>query len=76
MDQYERDLLSVVHSLILSINKTTHQPGKPEVCNASCIRFSLVKLLKSSGYDAAINATKWQGFGKITGGIIYPHSLI
>ncbi|KAM7501897.1 hypothetical protein LguiB_000801 [Lonicera macranthoides] len=68
MDQYERDLLSVVHSLILSINETTHQPGKPEVCNASCIRFSLVKLLKSSGYDASINATKWQGFGKITGG--------
>jgi uncharacterized protein (TIGR01615 family) len=70
IDQYERDLLSVVHSLILSINEETkhHQPEKSEICNASCIRFSLVKLLQSSGYDAAINSTKWQGFGKIPGG--------
>ncbi|CAK9188256.1 unnamed protein product [Ilex paraguariensis] len=68
VDQYESDLLSVVHSLILSINETTHKLGKPDTCNASCIRFCLVKLLQSSGYDAAVCATKWQGFGKIPGG--------
>ncbi|XP_059626609.1 uncharacterized protein LOC132269439 [Cornus florida] len=68
VDQYERDLLSVVHSLILSINEMDYHLNKSDTCNASCIRFSLVKLLRSSGYDAAVCATKWQGFGKIPGG--------
>ncbi|XAR58986.1 hypothetical protein NMG60_11014591 [Bertholletia excelsa] len=68
MDQYENDLVSVVSSLILSIDETDHQFGKSDSCNARCIRFSLVKLLQSSGYDAAICATKWQAVGKIPGG--------
>ncbi|XP_059459010.1 uncharacterized protein LOC132188536 [Corylus avellana] len=66
--QYESDMLSVVNSLILSINETDLQVVKSSACNASCIRFSLVKLLRRSGYDAAVCATKWQGIGKVPGG--------
>nr|GLL43009.1 uncharacterized protein LOC109192743 [Ipomoea trifida] len=66
-DQFESDLTMVVHSLILSITDTC-QSCKPETCNASCIRFCLMKLLQSSGYDAAICTAKWQGYGKIPGG--------
>ncbi|KAF5467304.1 hypothetical protein F2P56_017140 [Juglans regia] len=66
--QYESDLLSVVNSLILSINETDLHFIKSGACNASCIRFSLVKLLRRSGYDAAVCATKWQGSGKVPGG--------
>nr|XP_009399868.1 PREDICTED: uncharacterized protein LOC103984152 isoform X2 [Musa acuminata subsp. malaccensis] len=39
-----------------------------EQCNASCIRQSLVKLLKLSGYDAAVCSSRWQGFDKVPGG--------
>ncbi|KAM3220584.1 hypothetical protein P3L10_025115 [Capsicum annuum] len=42
--------------------------GKPETCNASCIRSYLVKLLQSCGYNADLCATKWQGCGKLPGG--------
>lgn len=70
MAQYESDLLSVVNSLILSINETDLQFVKSAACNASCIRFSLVKLLRRSGYDAAICAAKWQGGGKVPGGML------
>ncbi|XP_052184811.1 uncharacterized protein LOC127796615 [Diospyros lotus] len=68
VDQYERDLISVVHSLILSIDETDHQFNSSYSCNASYIRFLLVMLLQSLGYDAAICTTKWQGVGKIPGG--------
>ncbi|WRX11753.1 Protein of unknown function PDDEXK-like - like 4 [Theobroma cacao] len=37
-------------------------------CNASCIGFSLVKLLRLSGYDAAVCASRGQGSGKVPGG--------
>ncbi|MCD7449781.1 hypothetical protein HAX54_001518 [Datura stramonium] len=67
VDQYESDLTMVVHSLILSMTKSCHI-GKPETCNASCIRSYLVKLLQSCGYSADLCATKWQGCGKIPGG--------
>ncbi|KAI3461545.1 hypothetical protein Pfo_018208 [Paulownia fortunei] len=67
VDQYESDLTMVVKSLILSISKT-NQVEEPDACNSSCILYSLVKLLQSSGYDAALCATKWQGFGKFPGG--------
>ncbi len=70
MPQYESDLLSVVHSLILSINETDLHFVKSGACNASCIRFSLVKLLRRSGYDAAVCAAKWQGSGKVPGGML------
>ncbi|XP_057472461.1 uncharacterized protein LOC130761035 [Actinidia eriantha] len=68
VDQYESDLVSVVHSIMLSIDETNYPFDKSDLCNASCIRFSLVKLLQSSGYDAAICTTKWQSVGKIPGG--------
>ncbi|THG05283.1 hypothetical protein TEA_011237 [Camellia sinensis var. sinensis] len=68
VDQYESDLVTVVQSSILSIDEANHQFDKSDSCSASCIRLSLVKLLQSSGYDAAICATKWQVVGKIPGG--------
>lgn len=43
--------------------------NKTGPCNASCIRFVLVKLLRRSGYDAAVCTTRWQGAGKVPGGI-------
>ncbi|KAF3640135.1 putative triosephosphate isomerase, cytosolic-like [Capsicum annuum] len=67
VDQYEIDLTMVVHSLILSMTESCCT-GKPETCNASCIRSYLVKLLQSCGYNADLCATKWQGCGKIPGG--------
>lgn len=68
--QYESDLMSVVNSLILSMNDTDLHYVNSGACNASCIRFSLVKLLRRSGYDAAVCATKWQGSGKVPGGML------
>ncbi|XWS65994.1 hypothetical protein CRYUN_Cryun05aG0162000 [Craigia yunnanensis] len=68
LGQYETDLLSVVHSLILSISETDLHFVKSVPCNASCIRYSLVKLLRLSGYDAAVCVSKWQGSGKVPGG--------
>lgn len=70
VSQYESDLMSVVNSLILSMNETDLHYVKSGACNASCIRFSLVKLLRCSGYDAAVCATKWQGSGKVPGGML------
>lgn len=67
-DQYEGDLLSVVHSFLLSINETDLHTVKEGQCNGSCIRQSLVKLLRLSGYDAAVCSSKWQGFDKVPGG--------
>ncbi|XVE69186.1 hypothetical protein DITRI_Ditri09bG0131000 [Diplodiscus trichospermus] len=66
--QYEVDLLSVVHSLVLSISESGLHFLKSGPCNASCIRYSLVKLLRLSGYDAAVCASRWQGSGKVPGG--------
>lgn len=66
--QYEMDLMSVVHSLILSIKEIDLHAVKSEPCNASCIRFALVKLLRLSGYDAAVCSTRWQGSAKVPGG--------
>ncbi|KAM7265766.1 hypothetical protein ACFE04_003449 [Oxalis oulophora] len=66
--QYESDLLSIVNSLMLSINDSDLHSVKSGPCNASCIRYSLVKHLRLSGYDAAVCASKWQGSGKVPGG--------
>ncbi|CAK9171557.1 unnamed protein product [Ilex paraguariensis] len=68
VDQYVSDLLSVVNSLMLSIKGIDLHTVKSGPCNASCIRFSLVKLLRFSGFDAAVCASKWQGSGKVPGG--------
>ncbi|KAJ0962407.1 hypothetical protein J5N97_030235 [Dioscorea zingiberensis] len=68
MDQHECDLSSTVHSLLLSMSETDFHYTKGKQCNASCIRQFLVKLLRLSGYDAAICTSKWQGSGKVPGG--------
>ncbi|OWM87488.1 uncharacterized protein LOC116187055 [Punica granatum] len=68
MDQHESDLQSVVHSLILSISENDLQFVKAHPCNATCIRFTLVKLLRCSGYDAAVCSSRWPGTGKVPGG--------
>ncbi|KAH9617160.1 hypothetical protein KSS87_014239 [Heliosperma pusillum] len=65
---YESDLQSVVHSLLLSMGDKHLHLDKSGLCSASCIRYALVKLLKSSGYDAAVCASKWQGGNKVPGG--------
>lgn len=69
MDQHEIQLLSIVQSLILSINETELNFVKVKACNASCIKQTLVKLLRHSGFDAAVCVSKWQGSGKGPGGI-------
>ncbi|KAK9683299.1 hypothetical protein RND81_10G130000 [Saponaria officinalis] len=69
IDQYESDLQAVVHSLLLSMGDKHLQLVKSGLCNGSCIRYALVKLLKSSGYDAAVCASKWQGVSKVPGGM-------
>ncbi|XP_057511146.1 uncharacterized protein LOC130793463 [Actinidia eriantha] len=68
VNQYESDLLSVVNSLMQSINGTDLHFAKSAPCNAGCIRFSLVKLLRLSGYDAAVCTSKWQACRKVPGG--------
>ncbi|XP_071707256.1 uncharacterized protein [Rutidosis leptorrhynchoides] len=67
-DQHGIDILSLVNSLILSINMSDLEFIKCGSCKVSCIRFSLVKLLRRSGYDAAVCVSKWQGTGKVPGG--------
>ncbi|KAM1020013.1 hypothetical protein ACFX13_042063 [Malus domestica] len=66
--QYESDLTSVVHSSILSISENDLNFDKSGQCNSSCLKFALVKLLRLSGYDAAVCAARWQGSGKVPGG--------
>ncbi|OAY72175.1 uncharacterized protein LOC109709490 [Ananas comosus] len=68
VDQHESDMLFVVHSLLLSIKESDLCTVKNGQCNASCIRHSLVKLLRHSGYDAAVCSSRWQGLDKVPGG--------
>ncbi|XP_058109646.1 uncharacterized protein LOC131252893 [Magnolia sinica] len=68
VDQYRSNLLLTIHSLILSLNEMDLHDAKAGPCNAGCIRQSLVKLLRLSGYDTAVCISKWQGFGKVPGG--------
>ncbi|CAN0909507.1 hypothetical protein LINGRAHAP2_LOCUS25820 [Linum grandiflorum] len=65
---YESELLSLVHSLIGSIKETDLRLLDSGPCNASCIRFHLVKLLRLYGYDAAVCSSKWQGIAKVPAG--------
>ncbi|XP_078436441.1 cruciferin (DUF506) [Wolffia australiana] len=67
-DRDECDLASAVRSLVLSLCETDLSVDQDGPCNASCIRRSLVNLLRSCGYDAAICTSKWQGSGKVPGG--------
>ncbi|MED6146110.1 hypothetical protein PIB30_031594 [Stylosanthes scabra] len=66
--QQESDLLSAVHNLIRTMNESNLQGMNSGPCYASCIRFYLVKLMKLSGYDAGVCASKWQASGKVPGG--------
>ncbi|KAL3521101.1 hypothetical protein ACH5RR_019250 [Cinchona calisaya] len=68
MDQYESDTLSVVNSLLFSMSEKDLLHVKSGSCNANCIRFLLVKLLRLSGYDAGVCAAKWPGSSKVPGG--------
>lgn len=76
MDQYECNLLSIVRSFILSLNEADLLHVKAEPCNASCVRQLLVTFLRSSGYDAGVCTSKWQGVGKVPGGIPVYNSLL
>ncbi|KAK3163146.1 hypothetical protein QOZ80_1BG0098210 [Eleusine coracana subsp. coracana] len=67
-DEKENELLSTVHSLLFSIHEPELQAFKRGQCSGSCIRHLLAKLLRYSGYDAAVCSSKWQGFDKIPGG--------
>lgn len=62
------------------MNETNLHVMNSGPCYASCIRFYLVKLLKLSGYDAGVCASKWQGSGKgrglVPGGMTYYIFLI
>lgn len=69
MARYESDLTSVVHSLILSISENDLNFDKSGQCSSSCLKFALVKLLRLSGYDAAVCAARWQGSSKVPGGM-------
>ncbi|ESW11201.1 hypothetical protein PHAVU_008G010300 [Phaseolus vulgaris] len=66
--QHESELLSVVHSFIRSMNETNLKVMNSGPCYASCIRFYLVSLMRLSGYDAGVCASKWPGSGKVPGG--------
>ncbi|KAL3523813.1 hypothetical protein ACH5RR_016647 [Cinchona calisaya] len=68
VDQDERDALSVVKSLLLSISEKDLLHVNSSSRNASCVRYTLVKLLRLSGYDAGVCAAKWPGSSKFPGG--------
>ncbi|MBA0855446.1 hypothetical protein Goshw_014029, partial [Gossypium schwendimanii] len=61
------DLLYVVHLLELLMGGTDVHSVKLGPCNGSCIRYSIVKLLRFSGYDAAICVSRWHHSGKVPG---------
>ncbi|KAG8079180.1 hypothetical protein GUJ93_ZPchr0007g5854 [Zizania palustris] len=67
-DEKQNELLCMVHSLLLSIHESQLLAFKRGQCGGSCIRHLLVKLLRLSGYNAAVCVSKWQGFDKIPGG--------
>ncbi|MBA0856319.1 hypothetical protein Goshw_026716 [Gossypium schwendimanii] len=48
------DLLFVVHLLVLSMGETDLHSVKLGPCNSSCIKYSLVKLLRLSRYDVVV----------------------
>ncbi|KAG7569775.1 PDDEXK-like [Arabidopsis thaliana x Arabidopsis arenosa] len=68
MAQHETEVLSAVRTLMLTIKEKDLHSVKSGTCNASCIRFYLAKLLRLSGYDAAVCSARWQGGGKVPGG--------
>ncbi|CAH9113300.1 unnamed protein product [Cuscuta europaea] len=68
VDQYESKLLSIVSSLLTSMKETELHAVKSGPCNSSCIKYSLVKLLRLLGYDSGVCSSKWLGNGKVPAG--------
>ncbi|XP_052484858.1 uncharacterized protein LOC105795885 [Gossypium raimondii] len=68
------DLLSVVHLLVLLMGGTNVRSVKLGPCNGSCIRYSLVKLLRLFGYDAVVCVSRWHHSGKVPG-VVYVGSM-
>ncbi|KAL0929183.1 hypothetical protein M5K25_001127 [Dendrobium thyrsiflorum] len=68
VEQSVSALSSSVQSLLLSINDSDLLSCIGSQCNGGCIRQSLAKLLRLSGFDASVCQSKWQGFGKVPGG--------
>ncbi|XP_031486449.1 uncharacterized protein LOC116254932 isoform X2 [Nymphaea colorata] len=67
-DQLEDDLSRKIRMLVLSIGETDLRHKRANPCNCSCVRWSLVKLLRLSGYNASICTSKWEASGKVPGG--------
>ena len=59
LDQHVIDMMLVVSSLILTIKAMNLDFIRCSSCNASCIRFYLVKLLRLAGDDLAVYTSKW-----------------
>ncbi|XP_010534499.1 PREDICTED: uncharacterized protein LOC104810030 [Tarenaya hassleriana] len=68
MAPYEADVLSAVRSQLFAIRGKDLHSVKTGTCNASCIRFYLAKLLRLSGYNAAVCSARWQPADKVPGG--------
>ncbi|KAI4373001.1 hypothetical protein MLD38_011174 [Melastoma candidum] len=68
LDQFEISLQSLAHSYLLSISETDLLSYNLGPCSGSCLRFCLVKLLRRSGYDAAVCSSRWAGDDKVPGG--------
>ena len=64
---FEKDLLSLIHTVILSNNIDFHC-SKEGVCKASCIGKSLVKHFRSTGYNATVCKSEWKGIDKVPRG--------
>lgn len=74
----EREFLTEVKLLLLSINADSNLVCKPEGsdCKGGCVKRFIVKHLKVAGYDAAVCKSKWLSSGRVPGGIIsHPYPL-
>lgn len=66
----EREFLTEVKLLLLSINADSNLVCKPEGsdCKGGCVKRFIVKHLKVAGYDAAVCKSKWLSSGRVPGG--------
>lgn len=67
----ERELLAEVKRLVLTINEETDLMCNPrgKECKGGCTKRFVVKHLKALGYKAAVCNSRWQGSGRVPGGI-------
>lgn len=70
-EQYDHGIIPIVHSFLLHMSEVDLHVMQSGICNASCIRFHLVKLLRKAGYDASVCSTKWQRSGNVPGGMLF-----